>query len=337
MVSTNNLIDRSDMRAAETVLAGRVHRTPMMASTFLGKRLDVELYLKLEMFQKTGSFKVRGVINKLSSLSDDDIGKGVITLSAGNHAQALAWGAAQFDVRSVVVMPAGSVQSKIDAAKGYGAEVILTEENLLDTCTTIQKERDLTLIHPFDDPLIIAGQATVGLEIHEDAKDADIVVVGVGGGGLISGVAAALKLSNKTVRVIGVEPEGAPTMTRSLDKGEPIHLERIDTIADGLSAPFVGRRTLDHTRAFVDDVVLVSDRDIVAAMGLIIERCKVIAEPAAAATYAALLAGKVEVPSKSRVVCVLSGGNVDTRRLAELFNDHKKGKGNEMVRGNERL
>ena len=319
MVPEKNLIEQDDILEAREVIAGRVHHTPIMGSSYLGEQAGVELHLKLELFQKTGSFKPRGVLNKLHHLSPEDKEKGVISLSAGNHGQALAWAATQSGFPSTVVMPATSLRSKIEATRTYGGEVILAEGDLLETCLTIQKERDLTLVHPFDDLMIIAGQGTVGLEILEDVPEVDAVIVGVGGGGLISGIATALKAEKPQVKVIGVEPEGASAMTQSLQRGEPVHLDRVDTVADGLAAPFAGRHTLTHVQAYVDDLVIVSDREIVEAMGLILERCKVVAEPAAASTLAALLSGKVSLPQGCTVVCVLSGGNIDRERLKTLL------------------
>ena len=319
MAPKRNLIEQDDILAAREIIAGRVHRTPVIGSSYLGGQARVQLYFKLELFQKTGSFKPRGVLNKLHHLSPEDEQKGVITLSAGNHAQALAWAATQSGIPSTVVMPAASLRSKIEATRSYGGEVILTEGDLLETCLTIQKKRGLTLVHPFDDPMIIAGQGTVGVEILEDVPQVDAVVVGVGGGGLISGIATALKAEKPEVKVIGVEPEGASAMTQSLQRGEPVHLDHVDTVADGLAAPFAGQHTLAHVQAYVDDMVIVSDQEIVEAMGLILERCKVIAEPAAASTLAALLSGKVRLPQGATVVCVLSGGNVDRERLKALL------------------
>ena len=319
MALKKNLIEQADILSAREIIAGRVHRTPVVGSSYLGEQAGVQLHFKLELFQKTGSFKPRGVLNKLHHLSLEDKQKGVITISAGNHAQALAWAATQSGVSSTVVMPAGSLRSKIEATQGYGGEVILTEGDILETCLTIQKERDMTLVHPFDDPMIIAGQGTVGLEILEDVPEVNAVVVGVGGGGLISGIATALKAEKPDVKIIGVEPEGASAMTQSLQRGEPVHLDRVDTVADGLAAPFAGQHTLAHVQAYVDDLVIVSDQEIVEAMWLILERCKVVAEPAAASTLAALLSGKVNLPQGSTVVCVLSGGNVDRERLKALL------------------
>ena len=317
----DRLIERDDILAARAVIAGRLHRTPVIGSAFLGARAGCRVHLKLESFQKTGSFKPRGVLNKLHHLRPEETRRGVITLSAGNHAQALAWAAGGCGIAATVVMPESSVRSKIEATRQYGGEVVLTGGDLLRECTAIQEQRGLLLIHPFDDPLVIAGQGTVGLEILEDVPDADLVIVGVGGGGLISGIGTAIKTTHGSVRVIGVEPEGAAAMTASLQRGEPVRLERYDTVADGLAAPFAGRHTLRHVQQHVDEIVTVSDRDILRAMRLILERCKVVAEPAGAAPVAALLSGKIVPPRGASVVCVLSGGNVDPARLTALLGE----------------
>jgi threonine dehydratase len=291
----------------------------MMGSTALGDRANVRLHLKMELFQKTGSFKPRGVLNKLHWLTPEERARGVITLSAGNHAQALAWGAAQSGISALVVMPATAVPGKVRATRDYGAEVILTEGNLLDTTLELQKERGLTLVHPFDDPRIIAGAGTVGLEIIEDLPDVDVVIAGLGGGGLISGVATAIKALKPEVRIIGVEPEGAAAMSASLKQGMPVHLEKVDTVADGLGAPFAGTHTLAHVSARVDEVVIVSDAEILEAMRLLFERVKVTAEPAGSAAVAALLTGRVALPKGTATVCIVSGGNVDLTRLKGWF------------------
>lgn len=314
-----DLIQPADLRAARERIAGRVHRTPVIGSAHLGERTGTRLLLKLELFQKTGSFKVRGVLNRLQALTPEERARGVVTLSAGNHAQALAWAAAAEGIPATVVMPAGAVRSKIEATRGYGGEVVLTEGDLLAACLAVQEERGLTLVHPFDDPLVIAGAGTVGMEILEDVPEADVVIAGVGGGGLISGVAAAVKAARPQARVIGVEPVGAAGMTRSLERGEPARLERLDTVADGLAAPFAGRHNLAHVQALVDGMLLVEDREIVEAMKVVLERCKVLPEPAAAAPVAALLSGRLDLPPGATVVCVLSGGNVDAERLKGLL------------------
>ncbi len=319
MNSYKKIVPYQEVIAAQKVIAGKVHRTPVVRSSYLGNLTHTKLYLKLELFQKTGSFKPRGVLNKLHHLDSENRKKGVISISAGNHAQALAWVATQLDIPSTIVMPSGSLRSKIEATQSYGGEVILTEDNLLGTCLEVQKERDLILIHPFDDPKIIAGQGTIGIEILEDLPEVDIVIVGIGGGGLISGIAMALKEQKPEIKVIGVEPEGASAMSQSLKRGEPVHLDRVDTIADGLSAPFAGEYTLAHVQAYVDDLVIVSDQEIIEAMKLILERCKVTAEPAAASTLAPLLTSKVSIDKGAQVLCVLSGGNIDQKSLKALL------------------
>ncbi|MCH2318070.1 MAG: pyridoxal-phosphate dependent enzyme [SAR202 cluster bacterium] len=313
------LVGLNEIYAAQDVIRPHLHRTPLAGSSYLGKRIGATLFFKLEMFQKTGSFKPRGALNNMHNLSEEKKRLGVISLSSGNHAQALAYAAAMSGIQATIVMPANAVTSKVEATRGYGGEVILTTEDLMETTLDIQRQRNLTLVHPFDNLNTIAGTGTLGLELIDDAPYADVVVVGIGGGGLISGVAAAIKQKNANVRVIGVEPEGAPGMTRSLASGVPEHLDNLDTIADGLAAPFVGQHNLDHVQAFVDDVVLVTDAQIAEAMGLILERGKVLAEAAAASTYAALLSGKVSLSGGETVICVLSGGNVDTARLVEIL------------------
>ena len=310
-----SLVSLRDIQKARERIAGRIHHTPTFSASSLGGMVGATLSLKAELFQKTGSFKVRGVLNRLLDLSPEDLRRGLVTLSAGNHGAALAWAAAAAGTSATVVMPATAVKSKIDAIRGYGGEVVQTGGDLLEQTLALQQERGLTLVHPFDDPLIIAGQGTAGLEILEDTPDVEAVVVPVGGGGLISGIAAAVKRCRPEVRVIGVEPTGSDAMTRSLAAGTPVRLERNKTIADGLTAPFAGAQTLAHVQAFVNEVVLVDDETILRALRLIIERAKLVAEPAGAAAFAALLAGAVRLAPESRVVCVVSGGNVDPSLL----------------------
>lgn len=286
-----------------------------MGSKYLGERAGARVVLKLELFQKTGSFKPRGVLNTLRQLSADEKSRGVVSLSAGNHAQALAWGASASGVKATIVMPATAPRTKIDATRGYGGEVVLTEGDLLATCLEIQRERQLTLVHPFDDPRVIAGQGTVGLEILEDVDDADVILVACGGGGLISGVAAAIKALRPTARIIGIEPEGASAMTQSVERGEPVRLTTMNTIADGLAAPFAGRHTLAHVQALVDEMLVVTDREIAQALGVLMERCKLFAEPAAGAAIVPLLTGRLTLPPGTTVVPIICGGNVDWERM----------------------
>ncbi|HLV33626.1 MAG TPA: threonine/serine dehydratase [Spirillospora sp.] len=320
-MTADHLTTLADIQAALPLVRANLHRTPMVASTSLSQMTGVDLRFKAELFQKTGSFKPRGILHKINSLSDEEKRRGVITISAGNAAQAVAFAAQKLDIPATVVMPENAVQSKVEATHGYGARVVLhgTVKDLFPRMQEIQRQEGQVFIHPFDDLHVIAGHGTLGLEILDDEPAPDYVFVGVGGGGLISGVAAALRLSNPTVKVIGVEPEGAPGMTRSLADGQPHHLERVDTIADGLAAPFAGEHCLRHVQAFVDQVVLVSDSEIIAAMRLILERCKLVVEPAAAASLAALLFKKVALPANVKVVCVLSGGNVDMNLFKRIF------------------
>jgi threonine ammonia-lyase medium form len=310
-----------DIRAARQYLDGRVHRTPLIGSRTLGERIGATLLLKAENLQRTGSFKVRGVLNRLRHLTDDERARGLVTVSAGNHAQAVAYAAALEGIRATVVMPEHAVQAKVEASRAYGADVVLHGDVFaaFARMEELREERGLTLVHPFDDPDVIAGQGTVGLEICEDVPDVDVVVVPVGGGGLIGGVSTAVRALRPEARIIGVEPTGSAAMTRGLAAGAPVRLERSDTIADGLGAPMTGPNALAHARAFVDEIVLVSDDDIAAALRAILERCKILVEPAGAAAVAALLAGAVTVPPGSRVVAVLSGGNIDLQRLRQLL------------------
>jgi len=318
-IEERSLVTPAQLTAARGAIRGRLHYTPTATSAYLSERIGVPLHLKLELFQKTGSFKPRGVLNRLANLSAEERQRGLITLSAGNHAQAVAWAARAYGVRATVVMPTRATQAKVDATRGYGGDVVLCDGDLLAAALELQRERNLTLVHPFDCPFVIAGQGTVGLELVEQVPDVDTVVVAVGGGGLIAGVAAAVKALKPNARVIGVEPEGAPGMTESLRRGEPIRLDRLDTIADGLAAPFAGRRNYFHVRELVDEMVLVTDAEITAAIPLLMERCKVVPEPAGAAAVAALLAGKVTPAPGSTTVAIVSGGNVDRARLAELL------------------
>ena len=307
------------IRAARDVIGTRLRRTPVMSSAWLGAQCGARVTLKLELFQRTGSFKPRGVLNTLATLSADERARGVISLSAGNHAQAVAWGASAAGVRSTIVMPATAARTTVDATRGYGGEVVQTAGDLLATAMELQRERALTLIHPFDDLRIIAGAGTVGLEIVEDVADVDTVIVPCGGGGLVSGVAAAVRAVRPGARVIAVEPTGANAMAQSLAAGKPVRLASTSTIADGLAAPFAGSHTLAHVQELVDRVVELDDAAIVAGMRALMERCKIMPEPAGAAATGALLAGLIDVSPHEHIVVIVSGGNVDLERVRQLL------------------
>ena len=313
------LVSLTDIHRARATIGDRLVRTPLVRSIFLSAETGARVYLKLELFQQTGSFKPRGVLNALESLTPDERARGVISISAGNHAQALAWAARAIGISSTIVMPITAVRAKVDATRAFGGEVIQTDGDLLSTMQQVQRERGSTFVHPFDDPVVIAGAATLGLEIMDDVPDVDVVIAGCGGGGLLSGVSSAVKLSRPGTRVIGVEPRGADAMRQSLARGEPVRLTKLDTIADGLAAPFAGVHTLAHVKAFVDDVVLVTDDAILDAMRALMRRARILPEPAGAAATAALLGGLADVKAGERVVVVVSGGNADPDRLRSLL------------------
>ena len=312
------LVSRDDVLAAQRLVAPRVHRTPLTRSTYLSDRFGADVWLKLEQLQKTGSFKVRGVLNKMSTLTPAERARGVVTLSAGNHAQAVAWAARDAGIRATVVMPSKAVQSKIDATRGYGAELILTDADLLETARALEAERGLALIHPFDDAAVIAGQGTLAEELFDDLPEADVLLVGVGGGGILSGVGVVARARRRSARVIGVEPEGAAVMRLSLDRGAPQRLSGMTTIADGLAAPFAGALPFAHVTALGLEIVTVPEEAIVEALWLLIERCKVVPEPAACVGLAALISGTVTVERGARTVIIVTGGNVGRERLGKL-------------------
>ena len=318
------MIALDDIEHARDRIRGKVHVTPMMTATRLGARAGVPLHLKCENFQKTGSFKVRGVLNKLAQLEPEQRERGVVTVSAGNHAQALAWAARAAGVRATVVMSTVASRTKIDASRGYGADVVLHGATNLDAfakARALEAERGLTFVHPFDDDAVIAGAGTVGLEILQQAPPPDVVVVPVGGGGLIAGVLIALKSLHPGTRVYGVEPTGAPGMRRSLDEGRAVHLDATNTIADGLGAPMAGERNYEIVKQLADDVVLLDDAVIAAATRDLLFSAKLLAEPAGAAGVAAALAGAIPLHAGERVVAIVSGGNVDPAKLVSILRE----------------
>ncbi|HET9014394.1 MAG TPA: threonine/serine dehydratase [Thermomicrobiaceae bacterium] len=315
------MVTLQDVVAARAVVASRVHRTPLVGSAALGRMVGAPLYLKLECWQKTGSFKPRGVLTKIAALSPAERARGLVTFSAGNHAQALAWAAAAEGVPATVVMPSAAPATKIAATEGYGATVVREPDRLalFSHAQSLADEHGYTLVPPFDDPAVVAGQGTVGLEVLDDLPEVGTVVVPIGGGGLIGGIATAVKSRRPRARVVGVEPEGAPKMWRSRREGHAVHLDLVDTIADGLSAPFAGELPFGLVERYVDDLVLVTDDEIRRAMALILERCKVLAEPAGAAALAALLTGKATFRPGEPVVAIVSGGNTDVAGLGTLL------------------
>ncbi len=310
-----------DSRSALRYVAPHVHRTPLLTSRILSEETGFDVRLKAEVFQRTGSYKIRGPLVKLARLSEEERDRGVVCSSAGNHAQGVALAAAMLGVRAVVCMAENATPAKIAATRAYGAEVVLHGsiwDEADEKARELVESEGLAYVHPFDDLDLISGQGTVGLEIHEDWPEAEVVVVPIGGGGLISGIATALKQASPDVRVVGVESSGGPAMKLSVEAGELVTLDRVDTIVDGLRVKRVGERTFELVRRFVDDIVTVPDETIFENVVWIMTHCKLVAEGAAAATVAAVRKGLVEAPPGTKVVCVLSGGNLDLAQLREL-------------------
>ena len=302
-----------DVRRAAAQLNGRIHRTPVITSTALDELFGGPLTLKAELFQKTGSFKVRGLLHKTLQLTAEERERGVITVSAGNAAGALAWAAHNAQVPATVVMATTAVQAKVDAARAYGAQVELVDGDLIAAYERLRDERKLTGVHPFDDLDVITGHGSLGLELLEDTPDARTVLVPVGGGGLISGVALAVKLADPSIRVIGIEPESADVVSRSLAAGSPQKLPTAKSIADGLAAPVCGTHNFGIIQQYVDELIRVGEDALLDATRLVMSRTKLALEPAAAAPFAALLEGKLQLTGPT--TSVVSGGNLDVSRL----------------------
>ena len=314
-------LSAADFQEARSTIDGLVHRTPLLSSRSLGERSGLQVWLKAENLQKTGSFKTRGAFNKVRHLSPDERQRGIIGASAGNHGQALAYVAAHEGIPGYVVMPANANPGKVAAVKDYGAEAILHGELWDDSYVhslQIAEEKGLTYVHPFNDRHIMAGQGTIAYEIVEDLPDVEAVLVGIGGGGLISGIAMALRIIKPDVRIIGVEPEGSSNMYSSHKAGKAVELDAVTTIADGLSTKKTTAEVFEVLNPLVDELVVVSDQQILDATRFLLERAKLLAEPAGAATTAALLNGKVSLPQGTRTVVVISGGNFDVQGRLKL-------------------
>lgn len=313
------MILQADINQARRNIHGKLHRTPTLSASALGDLAGAQLYLKCEQFQKTGSFKPRGALNKLAHLSQQDMARGLVSASAGNHAQGLAYAARAFGAHATIVMPQDAPQAKVDAVRGYGGEIVFADSvnTMFDKMLELQREHGYTIAHPFDDPHVIAGQGTAGMEIYEDVPDAQYVVVPIGGGGLISGVATALKLNNPKIRVIGVESTAGGAYHASVAAGKNTRVVCSQTIAGGIVCPVIGENNYPQMQKYVDDVVLVNDEELKYTIRLLLERCKMMVEGAGAAATAAVLTHKFVVPKDARVVTVLSGGNVDLTRLKE--------------------
>ena len=311
----------ADVERARGIVTPALHRTPLLSSRALGERIGASAWLKAENLQRTGSFKARGAVFAVATLSKEQRDRGIVTMSAGNAAQAIAFAAASAGVHVTVAMPETAPRTKVDATRGYGANVVFAPDvtKLTALVQDIQGRTGAYFLHPYDDAAMIAGHGTCALEVLEDLPEADLFVVGVGGGGLIAGIAVAVAARRPGARVVGVEPSGAPAMRRALDAGEPVRLERVNTIADGLAAPIAGTIPLEIVRRLVSDVVLVDDDVIAEGVRFLATRAKLVAEPAGAAATGALIAGAVKARPGERVVAIVSGGNVDLERLRQVF------------------
>jgi threonine dehydratase len=313
----------ADIWEAYKLLKPRLHHTPLTPSRTLRDITGADIYLKAENMQRSGSFKVRGASYKLSRLSEEEYNRGVIAASAGNHAQGVAIAAAQYHIPCTIVMPETAPLAKVTATQGYGAEVVLhgfTYDDAYQYCLELQQALGATFIHAFDDPDIIAGQGTLGLEMLSDLPDADALVVPIGGGGLIAGIAIAARALRPNIKIIGVQAAGAAGCRASLDAGEISTLPSISTIADGIAVKRPGALTFPVIQRLVDDVVLVNDEAIIGAVLLLMERSKMLVEGAGAAGVAALLSGAIKLEGQ-KVLVPLSGGNIDIN-LVGRFIEH---------------
>jgi threonine dehydratase len=321
VAATTSLLSLDDVHGARERIAGRLHRTPLLSSRTLSEAVGADVHLKAELFQRTGSFKPRGVLNKLATLSDDEKRRGVISISAGNHAQALAYASALEGIDALVVMWQTASPMKIAAARGYGATIDTQAPDIPSAFERLDEliaETGRTLVHPYDDPLVMAGQGTVGLEILEDLPEVDVVLVQVGGGGLVSGIATAVKGQRPRTRVIAVEPERSRALHESLKAGEPVTVEPL-SIADGLNGPYAGANCVRICGELGVESVLVPEQALEEAFRFLYTRVKLACEVAGAATTAALLEGKVTLEPGQKVAAVVSGGNVAPKTAAAIL------------------
>jgi threonine dehydratase len=316
------MLEIADVRIAAARIEGKVHRTPLMPASSLGRPYGVNLFLKCESFQKTGSFKARGALNKILSTPVADRERGIVTVSAGNHAQAVAWAARSIDAPCVVVMPSDAPRSKVAAVRGYGAEIVFHDDRstLFEKLAEVQAARGLTFVHPFDDPVVLAGAGTAGLEIVLDLPAVDVVIAPVGGGGLLSGVATAVRAARPKCRIVAVELAAGPGFPPALAAGRPVPVPRpAGTLADGMTPPFVGAIPLEIVRRLEVELAAVAEHEIAAAMRELASRAKLVAEGSGAAATAAVLSGRMALDPGATVVALVSGGNIDGDRLGAVL------------------
>jgi threonine dehydratase len=316
------MLSLDDVLEAQPRVEAVARRTPLQDSHTFSRMTGADVRLKLENFQRTGAFKIRGATNRIATLSEEERDAGVVTASAGNHAQGVALAATRAGVDSTIVMPEFAPISKVNATKRYGGRVVLHGVDYSESqekAHQIEREEGRTYVHAFDDPAVMAGQGTLGLEIVEQCPDVDTVVVGIGGGGLISGVATAVKAKSPDTRVVGVQAAGASSLAESLQKGEIVELDAVDTIADGIATRRVGDRTFEVIRERVDEVVTVSDEEIAMAVTHLLERSKTLVEGAGAVPLAAVLAEAFDYDEGEVIVPALCGGNIDLNVLTTVL------------------
>ena len=315
------MVSFADIEKAYSVLKPVVHKTPLLSSRTLNEGAGNEIYFKAENFQRIGAFKFRGAYNKIRSLTEEERRRGIIAHSSGNHAQGVALSSKLLGLSAIVVMPHNSIKNKVEATKGYGAEVIFCEDSTDDrerVCNELIQKHGYTLIHPYTDPLLIAGQGTVGLEIFQDLKELDYLFAPIGGGGLISGCAVAVKNLYPSVNVIGVETEGANDAYQSFRQKKLIKLAKVSTIADGMRTLSVGANNFEIIMKYVNDIVTIHDEDIFPMMRYFYERMKIVVEPTGAVAPAAVLKNSLNLKGK-RICAIISGGNVDSQVFKKIF------------------
>jgi threonine dehydratase len=312
----------ADIKRARERLNGSIYRTPCARSETLSLQTGQNIFLKLENLQMTGSFKERGALNKIATLTPEQAARGVVAASAGNHAQGVAHHATQRGIRSVIVMPLTTPLVKVQATRGFGAEVVLHGANYDEACEEATRRCEaegMTFIHPFDDPLVMAGQGTIGLELLEQIENLEAVVVPIGGGGLIGGIACAVKESKPDVRVIGVQTARLPSMKEAVREHHPVTLEPATTIADGIAVRRAGEVTYPVVARYVDEIVTVNEDEIASAILTLLEREKTLAEGAGAAGLAAVLQKRTSLPAFTRTAVIVGGGNIDVTLLSRII------------------
>lgn len=321
---STTLVTLDMVKEAQERLKGVAQRTAIMQSTSLSERCGCEVHLKMENFQRTGSFKLRGAYNKVASLTEAERARGIVASSAGNHAQGVALAAKEYGCKATICMPSNAPIAKIEATHSYGADIVLAGDFYADAyekACALEKEKGFTFCHPFDDPVVIAGQGTIGLEILDELPDTDVIVVPIGGGGLISGIAVAAKAIKPEIRIIGVQTQNMPSMQHSVEAGKVTTVPALKSLADGIAVGTPGNLTFDIVSNYVDEVVTVSEAEIAESILFLLERVKTAVEGAGACPVAALMNNKIDQLAGKKVVALVSGGNIDVNMIDRIINN----------------